>query len=58
MHRLAGDETLKTNLGNQARIISQTNHPDKILGEWETLMKKHAATTETAAQLTNSQPAL
>lgn len=58
MHRLAGDEVLKTTLGNQARVISQTNHPDKILGEWETLIKKHVAATATAAQLTNSQPAL
>ncbi|WPV01183.1 glycosyltransferase [Mucilaginibacter sp. cycad4] len=58
MRRLAGNETLKTNLGNQARIISQTNHPDKILGEWETLIKKYAAVSETAAQLTSSQPAL
>lgn len=58
MQRLAGDETLKTSLANQARIISQTNHPDKILGEWETLIKKHAVSSETATQLTNSQPAL
>lgn len=58
MQRMAGDEALKTNLGNQARVISQTNHPDKILGEWEILMKKHAAASETAAQLTSSQPAL
>lgn len=58
MLRLAGNESLKTTLGNQARIISKTNHPDKILGEWETLIKKHAAVSETAAQLTSSQPAL
>lgn len=58
MQRLAGDEVLKTNLGNQARIISQTNHPDKIFGEWEALIKKHAASSEPAAQLTSNQPAL
>ncbi len=58
MLRLAGNDSLKTTLGNQARIISKTNHPDKILGEWETLIKKHAAVSETAAQLTSGQPAL
>jgi len=55
---LANNEVVKTTLGNQARVISKTNHPDKILGEWETLIKKHVAATATAAQLTNSQPAL
>jgi glycosyltransferase involved in cell wall biosynthesis len=58
MLRLAGDEVLKAELGNKARIISQTNHPDKILGEWETLIRKHAAVLAAPAQLTNSQPAL
>lgn len=56
--RLAGDPVLRNELGNKARIISQTNHPDKILGEWETLIKKHAAVSAVPAQLTSSQPAL
>ncbi|HEX8021261.1 glycosyltransferase family 4 protein [Mucilaginibacter sp.] len=58
MRRLAGDEVLRNELGTKARIISQTNHPDKILGEWEALIKKHAASSAVPAQLTSSQPAL
>jgi glycosyltransferase involved in cell wall biosynthesis len=58
MRRLAGDEVLRNELGTKARIISQTNHPDKILGEWETLIRKHAASSAVPAQLTSSQPAL
>ncbi|MFC0516062.1 glycosyltransferase family 4 protein [Mucilaginibacter angelicae] len=58
MLRLASDPVLRNELGTKARIISETNHPDKILGEWEALMKKHAATSAIPVQLTSSQPAL
>ncbi|QEM10955.1 glycosyltransferase family 4 protein [Mucilaginibacter rubeus] len=56
--RLASDQVLRDELGSKARIISQTNHPDKILGEWEALIKKHAATSAITAQIASSQPAL
>lgn len=58
MLSLANEPALRNELGIKARIISQTNHPDKILGEWETLIKKHAASSVVPAQLTSSQPAL
>ncbi|SDD76456.1 Glycosyltransferase involved in cell wall bisynthesis [Mucilaginibacter pineti] len=58
MLHLVNKPALKNEIGNNARSILQTNHPDKILGEWETLIKKHAATSRFATQFANNQPAL